>query len=58
MVSNIEGNMSGSARRGAVALPESKTSSRTYGPRRNLGGLACDRAAACRRGPHREGEEP
>jgi hypothetical protein len=38
-VSNVEGNMCGSAMRGADALPGSKTTSRTKGSRRNLGDL-------------------
>ena len=38
-VGNAEGNMCGAARRGAVALPESKTTSRWNGTRRNLGDL-------------------
>ena len=36
-VSNVEGNMCGTAMRGADALPRSKTPSRTKGSRRNLG---------------------
>ena len=35
-VSNVEGNMCGTAMRGADALPWSKTTSRTKGSRRNL----------------------
>ncbi len=57
-VSNVEGNMCGTAMRGADALPESKTTSRWEGSRRNLGGPAFDRWAHCPQGPHREGEEP
>jgi hypothetical protein len=38
-VRNVEGNMSGAVMRGAVALPRSKTPSRTKGTRRNLGDL-------------------
>ncbi len=38
-VGNVEGNMCGAARRGAVALPESETTSRWKGTRRNLGDL-------------------
>jgi hypothetical protein len=38
-VGNAEGNMCGTAKRGAVALPESKTTSRWNGTRRNLGDL-------------------
>ena len=41
-----EGNMCGAAMRGAVALPRSKTPSRTKGSRRNLGDLASGRVAA------------
>ena len=57
-VGAAEGNMTGTATRGAGALPWSKTPSRTKGARRNLGGLAVGRAASSRSGPHREGEEP
>jgi len=57
-VSNVEGDMCGPVMRGVVALPGSKTASRTKGTRRNLGGLIRDRGGASRRGPHREGEEP
>jgi len=42
-VSNVEGNMCGTAMRGADALPGSKTTSRTKGSRRNLGELTLDR---------------
>ena len=42
-VSNVEGNMCGTAMRGADALPGSKTTSRTKGSRRNLGELTFDR---------------
>ena len=42
-VSNVEGNMCGTAMRGADALPGSKTTSRTKGSRRNLGDLTFDR---------------
>jgi len=38
-VQNVEGNMCGTVKRGADALPWSKTHSRTKGTRRNLGGL-------------------
>ena len=41
-VSNVEGNMCGTAMRGADALPGSKTTSRTKGSRRNLGDLTFD----------------
>jgi hypothetical protein len=42
-VSNAEGNMCGPVKRGADALPWSKTTSRTKGSRRNLGYLTFDR---------------
>ena len=54
----VEGNMCGAVMRGAVALPRSKTPSRTKGSRRNLGDLASGRAATGRAGPRREGKEP
>ena len=38
-VGNVEGNMCGTAMRGAVALPGSETTSRRNGTRRNLGDL-------------------
>jgi hypothetical protein len=59
---SLEGNMCGTATRGADALPGSKATSRAKGSYRNLGGLASGRR--CRvmcveyGGPHREGEEP
>jgi hypothetical protein len=58
---SLEGNMCGTATRGAVALPGSKATSRAKGSYRNLGGLGPGRR--CRvstkyGGPHREGEEP
>jgi hypothetical protein len=59
---SLEGNMCGTAMRGAVALPGSKATSRAKGSHRNLGGLGSGRR--CRvmcaeyGGPHREGEEP
>ena len=56
-----EGNMCGTARRGADALPGSKATSRAKGSHRNLGGLGSDRRSrvvAEDDGPHREGEEP
>jgi hypothetical protein len=56
-VSNVEGNTCGTARRGAVALPWSKTTSRRKGWRRNLGDLAPGWAACRRAGPRREGRE-
>ena len=54
-----EGNMCGTAMRGAVALPGSKATSRAKGSYRNLGGLVSGRQMLRERdGPHREGEEP
>jgi hypothetical protein len=54
-----EGNMYGTAMRGAVALPGSKAISRAKGSHRNLGGLGSGRQALRERdGPHWEGEEP
>jgi hypothetical protein len=54
-----EGNMCGTAKRGADALPGSKATSRAKGSRRNLGGLVSGRQMLRERdGPHREGEEP
>jgi len=53
-----EGNMCGTAMRGADARSGSKTPSRTKGTRRNLGGLAADRTIGRSCGPRREGEEP
>ena len=44
-VQSVEGNMSGAARRGTVALPGSETRSRTKGSRRNLGDLLLPAAA-------------
>ena len=46
----VEGNMSGAAMRGAVALPGSETSSRTKGSRRNLGDLPSPAVAAASSG--------
>ena len=57
-LSNVEGKMCGAVMRGAVALPWSKTPSRTKGTRRNLGGLVSDRMRGHLTGPRREGEEP
>ena len=51
-----EGNMSSAVMRGAVALPWSKTSSRTYGSPRNVGELVSGRQKFA--GPRREGDEP
>ena len=56
---SLEGNMCGTAMRGADALPGSKATSRAKGSRRNLGYLVSGRQALSERdGPHREGEEP
>jgi len=40
---SLEGNMCGTAMRGAVALPGSKATSRAKGSHRKLGGLVSDR---------------
>ena len=54
-----EGNMCGTAMRGADALPGSKATSRANGSRRKLGDPASGRQRLRERdGPHREGEEP
>jgi hypothetical protein len=55
---SLEGNMCGTAMRGAVALPGSKAISRAKGSHRKLGDLMSDPLALCLKGPHREGEEP
>ena len=56
---SLEGNMCGTAMRGADALPGSKATSRAKGSYRNLGDLASGRQELRERdGPHREGEEP
>ena len=58
---SLEGNMCGTAMRGAVALPGSKATSRAKGSYRKLGGLVSGRRCRVRceyGGPHREGEEP
>ena len=56
---SLEGNMCGTAMRGADALPGSKATSRAKGSHRNLGDLVSGRQALRERdGPHREGEEP
>ena len=56
---SLEGNMCGTAMRGADALPGSKATSRAKGSYRKLGGLVSGRRMLCERdGPHREGEEP
>ena len=54
----LEGNMCGTAMRGADALPGSKATSRAKGSCRNLGDLGFDRNGGAVAGPHREGEEP
>ena len=59
---SLEGNMCGTATRGAVALSGSKATSRTKGSHRKLGALGSGRRrrVLCAEygGPHREGEEP
>src|SRR5437762_4481714 len=59
---SLEGNMCGTAMRGADALPGSKATSRAKGSHRNLGDLVSGRRCRVRSaeysGPHREGEEP
>ena len=56
---SLEGNMCGTAMRGADALPGSKATSRANGSHRNLGYLVSGRQMLRERdGPHREGEEP
>jgi hypothetical protein len=45
-VGNVEGNMGGAIMRGAVAPPESQTTSRRKGARRNLGDLLSPAAAS------------
>ena len=55
---SLEGNMCGTAMRGAVVLPGSKATSRAKGSHRKLGDLVSDRSGVCCAGPHREGEEP
>ena len=55
---SLEGNMCGTAMRGADALPGSKATSRAKGSHRKLGGLGFDRSGFAAAGPHREGEEP
>src|SRR6516162_10225003 len=55
---SLEGNMCGTVRRGADALPGSKATSRAKGSHRNLGGLGSGhrrRVGAEYDGPHREG---
>ena len=56
-----QGNMCGTARRGADALPRSKATSRAKGSHRNLGDLVSGRrrrVLCVYGGPHWEGEEP
>ena len=56
---SLEGDMCGTARRGADALPRSKATSRAKGSHRNLGDLGSGRQMLREwDGPHREGEEP
>ena len=56
---SLEGNMCGTVRRGADALPGSKATSCAKGSHRKLGGLMSGRQMLSERdGPHREGEEP
>jgi hypothetical protein len=58
---SLEGNMCGTAMRGADALPGSKATSRAKGSHWNLGGLVSGRRRCMLReygGPRREGEEP
>jgi hypothetical protein len=54
---SLEGNMCGTAMRGADALPGSKATSRAKGSHRKLGDLGSDRSGGAATGPHREGEE-
>src|SRR6516164_8336315 len=51
---SLEGNMCGTAMRGAVALPGSKATSRAQGSYRTLGDLGYDRSGVAVAGPHRE----
>ena len=58
---SLEGNMCGTAMRGADALPGSKATSRAKGSHRKLGDLGSGhrcRVGAEYDGPHREDEEP
>jgi hypothetical protein len=58
---SLEGNMCGTAMRGADALPGSKATSRAKGSYRNLGDLVSGRrrrVPCVYGGPHWEGEEP
>jgi hypothetical protein len=52
---SLEGNMCGTAMRGADALPGSKATSRAKGSHRKLGGLGSDRQR-CVRGTVRIGK--
>src|SRR6185369_17794440 len=52
---SLEGNMCGTATRGADALPGSKATSRAKGSHRNLGGLASGRQDLRERGTVRIG---
>ena len=54
---SLEGNMCGTAMRGADALPGSKATSRAKGSHRKLGDLGFDRNGVAVTGPRREGEE-
>ena len=55
---SLEGNMCGTATRGADALPGSKATSRANGSRRKLGDPAFGRQMLREQdGPHREDEE-
>jgi hypothetical protein len=49
---SLEGNICGTVLRGAVALPESKATSRAKGSQRKLGGLVSDRNGVTAAGPH------
>jgi hypothetical protein len=55
---SLEGYMCGTVKRGAVALPGSKATSRAKGSHRKLGGLGSDRSGAAVASQYREGEEP
>jgi hypothetical protein len=55
---SLEGNMCGTAMRGADALPGSKATSHAKGSHRKLGDLGFDRNGVAVTGPRREGEEP
>jgi hypothetical protein len=51
---SLEGNMCGTAKRGADALPGSKATSRAKGSHRKLGDLGFDRNGIAVTGPHRD----